>query len=99
MVAFTDLSAVKCTGMIHAPTIAAIRDIQTRHKKANPGAIVDGRMSPAKGAYSYGGGEWAIVRLNENVQRENTDNWPRIDKIAGFPAELLPMLVRTLIGT
>jgi hypothetical protein len=93
------LGAVKVTGMIDPPTIAAIKDIQTRHKKNNPGAIVDGRMSPAKGAYSYGGGQWAIVRLNENVQANQLDNWPRIDKIAGCPAELKAMVVRTVAGT
>ncbi len=93
------LSAVKMTGTIDAPTIAAIKDIQTRHKKNNPGAIVDGRMSPAKNGYNYGGAEWAIVRLNENVQTSNLDNWPRIDKISECPAEVQAMVVRTVVGT
>ena len=95
----TVLGAVKVTGMIDPPTIAAIKDIQTRHKKNSPGAIVDGRMSPAKGGYSYGAAEWAIVRLNENVQTSHLDDWPRIDKIDGCPAELKAMTVRTVVGT
>lgn len=93
------LGAVKVTGMIDAPTIAAIVDIQTRHKKNNPGAIVDGRVSPAKAGYSYGTGHWAITRLNDNVQAKQLDQWPRIDKIPGCPAELKAMVVRVLVGT
>ncbi len=93
------LGAVKVTGIIDPATIAAINDIQTRHKKKNPGAIVDGRMSPAKGGYSYGSGHWAITRLNDNVQNDAQDHWPRIDKIAGCPAELKAMVIRTLVGT
>jgi uncharacterized membrane protein len=93
------LGAVKVTGVIDAPTIAAIKDIQERHKKNNPGAIVDGRMSPAKGGYNYGGGHWAITRLNDNAQDKNKDHWPRIDKIAGCPDEIKLMVVRTLVGT
>lgn len=93
------LNAVQVTGVIDAPTIAAIKDIQTRHKKNNPGAIVDGRMSPAKGGYSYGAAEWAVVRLNENVQNSHLDIWPRIDKLDGCPAELTAMVIRTVVGT
>jgi hypothetical protein len=87
------------TGVIDTPTIAAIKDIQTRHKKINPGAIVDGRMSPAKGGYNYGGGDWVITRLNDKVQNENKVHWPRIDKTDGCPEELEVMVVRTLVGT
>lgn len=93
------LGAVKVTGVIDPATVAAIKDIQTRHKQNYPGAIVDGRMSPAKAGYSYGGGHWAITRLNDNVQNSNQDNWPRIDKIAGCPAELKAMVTRVLVGT
>lgn len=93
------LGAVQVTGVVDAPTIAAIKDIQTRHKMNSPGAIVDGRVSPAKGGYSYGSGHWTITRLNDNVQNSNQDKWPRLDKLSGCPNEIKAMVVRTLVGT
>lgn len=92
------LGAVKVIGIIDAPTIAAIKDIQTRQKQNYSGAIVDGRVSPCKGSYSYGGGDWTITRLNDNVQNWNLTHWPRIDNIAGCPDELKAMVKRVLVG-
>lgn len=93
------LGAVKVTGVIDPATIAAIKELQTRYKQNSPGAVVDGRVSPARAGYSYGGGHWAITRLNDNVQNDQFDHWPRIDKIPGCPAELRAMVVRVLVGT
>ncbi len=89
---------VKMTGVIDPPTIAAITTSQQSAKKKNPGVVVDGRVSPAKGGYSYGA-TWTIVRLNKSAQKRHKVAWPRIDKISGCPEELKAMVVRTLIGT
>jgi len=46
--------AVRVTGMIDPATINAIRALQTGFKKEMPGQVVDGRVSPARGGYTYG---------------------------------------------
>ena len=86
--------AVKVTGQIDAQTIQAIAAIQQQ----NPPSIVDGRVSPAKMGYDYGTGVFTIVLLNRSVRNRHTDNWPRIDKIAGCPAELKEMVIRSVVG-
>ena len=90
--------AVKVTGVVDAETIAAIRAAQMKMKKQQPGTVVDGRVSPAKGGYNYGGGFWTIASLNSVVHKDNMNTWPRIDKIAGCPAEIQQMVKRTLVG-
>ena len=92
-------SAVQVTGMIDPATINAIKAMQAEVKKRKPNTIVDGRVSPSKGTYGYGGGGgYSIVSLNESVQHRNVDLWPRIDKLPGCPAEIRQMVVRTVQG-
>ena len=90
--------AVRVTGIIDAATINAIRTQQQQYAKKNPGKVVDGRVSPARGGYGYGSGLWTIARLNESIQHRHIDIWPRIDKIPGCPGELKQMVKREVIG-
>lgn len=91
--------AVSVTGSIDAQTIAAIRAEQEDRKSRTPSTVVDGRVSPAVGGYTYGGGTYSIAQLNENLQHRNVGVWPRIDLIPGCPAGLRTMVVRTVSGT
>jgi hypothetical protein len=91
-------SAVKMTGTIDQATINAITAMQVEVKKSQPSTVVDGRVSPAKGTYGYGGGVYSIGHLNESMQHRHIENWPRIDKIPGCPPELKQMVVRTVQG-
>ena len=90
---FQAAKAVKATGFIDEATIAAIRAFQPRKN-----AVVDGRVSPAKGGYNYGGVKFTIAQLNNALQDRFLDIWPRIDKIGGCPAELRTMVKRTVAG-
>jgi hypothetical protein len=90
--------AVKITGTVDAATINAIRASQSGRAKDNPAKVVDGRVSPAKGGYSYGGAFWTIVRLNDSMQERLMDIWPRIDKLPSCPAELKTMVMREVVG-
>ena len=93
-------SAVAVTGNIDQATINAIRAMQSEVKKKHPQTVVDGRVSPSRGSYGYGGGGgYTIASLNESVQRRHIEHWPRLDKIPGCPAELKIMVVRTVQGT
>ena len=91
--------AVRLTGTIDPATITAIRAHQTvdRRISGNPNQVVDGRVSPAKGGYSYGA-LWTIAELNNNLQDRHVNIWPRIDTIPGCPAELRQMVVRAVAG-
>jgi len=87
-------SALRLTGVADPITITAIREYQ----KLTPGWTVDGRVSPAQG-YSYGANiSYAIVGLNNSLQNRSLDVWPRIDKIAGCPAEVAGMVKRLVVG-
>jgi hypothetical protein len=88
---------VKVTGTIDPQTIAAITAAQQSRKKQNPATVVDGRVSPAKGGYSYGA-FWTIAQLNHGTRRRHKEVWPRIDKIPGCPDELKAMVTRTVAG-
>jgi hypothetical protein len=88
-------------GVMDGLTIKAIVAVQEIVQKTNPGQVVDGRVSPAKGgAISYGGGLWTIAVLNNFIKDKNINVWPRIDLIRGFefPFLLQSMLNRTLNG-
>jgi hypothetical protein len=91
--------AVPLTGTIDpgqpgAPTINATRVMQKT--SVNPNAVVDGRVSPARGGYSYGSALWSIVQLNNSMQDRLVDIWPRIP---GCPSEPKQMVVRTVAGS
>jgi hypothetical protein len=90
--------AVRVTGMIDQETITAIRVLQEELKKGRKETVVDGRVSPARGAYGFGGALWVIVVLNNSLQNSFVDIWPRIDKIPGCPAELKQMVIRQVAG-
>lgn len=90
--------AVQLTGVADQTTVNAIRALQLEVKKRQPNTIVDGRVSPAKGTYGYGGGAYSIGHLNESMQHRHIESWPRIDKVPGCPAELKQMVVRTVQG-
>lgn len=92
------VKAVRLTGTVDDATIQAIRVQQNLAKALNAQTIVDGRVSPSQGGYSYGA-HFSIVHLNNIVQDLNLDVWPRIDKIPGFPMELKQLVTRTLAGT
>ncbi len=94
---FTACNAVCVTGVIDPPTITAITLYQQQRKMKNPNVVVDGRVSPAKGGYSYGA-VWTIVHMNEIVHERHQNLWPRIDKIPGCPEELKAMVMRTVVG-
>ena len=92
------VAAVKVTGVIDPTTITAIRLVQQACKSRNAGVVVDGRVSPARGGYSYGTGFWTIVHMNYYLRRADTDAWPRIDKLSGCPTDLQEMVVRKVGG-
>jgi len=88
---------VRCTGVMDQATLTAIKVHQQSLRLQNPGVVVDGRVSPAKG-YNYGGITWLIVVLNEAVQHYYLDIWPRIDQIPGCPNEIWGLVIRTVQG-
>jgi hypothetical protein len=90
--------AVRVTGSVDPATITAIRATQETLKKTQSATVVDGRVSPARGAYSYGGGLWTVGQLSKFIQARHADLWPRIDKILGCPDELKSMVTRTVTG-
>jgi hypothetical protein len=90
---------VQVTGNIDTNTIIAIQRFQESRKKKNPNQIVDGRVSPAKGGYSYGPAMWTIAHLNDSMQQRAMDHWPRIDKLSSCPSELKIMVKRAVVGT
>ncbi len=88
--------AVRITGVMDKETIHAIRQLQL--KNSMPGAIADGRVSPARTGVSYGQSAYSIAVLMNSLQNRNVDIRPRIDKIPGCPAELAAMVKRTVAG-
>jgi hypothetical protein len=90
--------AVQLTGTMDPATLNAIRVTQERFRRNEPSVVVDGRVSPARGGYSYGGANWTIVQYNNILQDRHKDVWPRIDKIAGCPPSLAAAVIRVLVG-
>ena len=39
-----------------------------------------------------------LIILNNAMQNDHKDIWPRIDKIPGCPPELKEMVIRTVVG-
>ena len=94
----TFFATMPLTGIVDQQTIAGIVKIQTNVKdKGFPGIIVDGRASPAKG-YRYGAALYTIVMLNEVVQQEHYDLWPRLDRMPEAPPRITHLVFRTLVG-
>ena len=87
---------MRVTGVIDGETIEAIRQMQL--KNSLPGAIADGRASPAKVGASYGQSTYSIAILMNSLQNRDVDVWPRIDKIPGCPTELHALVKRTVAG-
>ena len=90
--------AVPITGIIDPFTLNAIKEIQINIKKKSPGVTVDGIVSPAKGYLYSQGALWTIVRLNNAVQEEYMNIWPRIDNIPACPLPLKAMVKREVVG-
>lgn len=88
---------VLVTGVIDSLTINAIVRFQQRRQKFLPGTIVDGRVSPAKG-YAYGPSFYTIALMNEFVQRDFYEQWPRLDRMPACPVKVKDMVIRTLVG-
>ena len=78
------LTKVPKSGTCDSATIDGIRAFQQSFHDRNPAQVVDGIVSPAKGA-SYGGGAWTIVLLNVNVRDANSGAWPRLQDYIGCP--------------
>lgn len=91
--------AVQMTGSTDAATINAIRVFQQNIKKGNAAAVVDGRVSPAKGRYLVGGAFFTIAQLNSVVRIRNREVWPRLDKMPGCHPDIQKMVIRTVVGT
>ncbi|MCE9530458.1 MAG: peptidoglycan-binding protein [Planctomycetes bacterium] len=90
--------AVTVDGVVGPATINAIRVLQQKNKEFNSGTVVDGRVSPAKGTYSFGPALWTIIFLNDAIQDRFLNVWPRIDLIPSCPEELKRMVMRTVVG-
>lgn len=89
---------VLVTGAIDSLTINAIVRFQERRRETGlPRTIVDGRVSPAKG-YRYRPSFYTIAMMNEFVQRDFYEQWPRLDRMPACPAKLKDMVIRTLVG-
>lgn len=92
------LATMPLTGIITQQTIAGIVLIQESIKKSGfPATIIDGRASPARD-YMYGASFYTIAILNEFVQREHYDLWPRLDKMPEAPAKIRDLVFRILVG-
>jgi hypothetical protein len=93
----TLFATMPLTGVVNQQTIAGIVKIQESVKKSIPTTIVDGRASPAKG-YLYGPSYYTIAIMNEFVQRDYYDLWPRLDKMPEAPVRIIDLVFRTLVG-
>jgi hypothetical protein len=91
------LKTMPLHGVADQHTIAGIVKVQESVKKIFPTTIVDGRASQAKG-YSYGASFYTIAILNEFVQREHYELWPRLDKMPEAPPGIRDLVFRTLVG-
>jgi hypothetical protein len=78
---------VQVTGKCDPATVDGIKAVQERMKEKNPGTIIDGRVSPAKGTI-YGDGTWTILTLNATVRGSYPETWPRLQDFQDCPAPL-----------
>lgn len=78
---------MQVTGSVDPTTITAIESFQNSMKAKNPGVVVDGRMSPAKGI-GYGSGVWSIAQLNNFIRKSCQDKWPRLQDFKDCPGSL-----------
>jgi len=83
------LLKVPKSGICDDATNDGIRAVQEAVHNGVAASIVDGIVSPAKGAL-YGGAAWTIVVLNTNVREANPGTWPRLQDFTGCPALLKP---------
>lgn len=58
-------------------------------------ATVDGVVSPARGGTSYGGGAFAIAKMNFNFKKAFPDAWQNLDKDPRLSPALRAQLTRT----
>lgn len=76
---------IPVTGFCDEATIDGIRAWQEARKETISGTVVDGRVSPARG-YFYGGvGEWTIVDVNVFFRKLFSNVWPRLQDVPGCP--------------
>jgi hypothetical protein len=80
----TRMLRVPLSGKADDATIDGIKAVQEQVQKTFPGAVVDGRVSPALGV-NYGGGIWTIVTLNDSVREYYPERWPRLQDLKGCP--------------
>ena len=78
---------MQVTGGVDPQTIAAIEAFQKSLKVRNPGVVVDGKMSPAKGI-QYGTAVWSIAQLNNFIRKNCQDKWPRLQDFTDCPSSL-----------
>lgn len=90
------LRQVQTTGVMDAQTIAAIRALQSTR---DPGTVVDGKVSRARG-YTYDGvHNYMIVALNHSMRNRYMDLYPRLDRVPGCPLEVEIAVRDAVVGT
>ena len=89
------MSKVPVNGLCDDATIDGILAVQEALKKRNPGVVVDGVISRARG-YSYGAAKWTIVWLNQGLRNDFPNIWPRLQDIRICPPALKSKLAKIL---
>jgi peptidoglycan hydrolase-like protein with peptidoglycan-binding domain len=82
------MGRVTVDGMSGPITIDGIRAVQERMREKQPGTVVDGRVSGARGRHQYGAGVWTIVSLNSSLRKRIPSVWPRLQDLPDCPAAL-----------
>lgn len=86
---------VPMDGFCDEATVDGIKAVQENMRERNPGTVVDGIVSPARGV-AYGEGVWIIVSLNSTVREDFPETWPRLQDFADCPS-LLKAKVQELL--
>ena len=90
------LRQVEPTGVMDDRTIAAIRALQSVR---DPGTVVDGKVSTARG-YTYDGvHNYMIVAMNHSMRNRYPDAFPRLDRVPGCPFMVEVAIRDAVLGT